>query len=53
MMSEKSEPAGMLAGARVSLQACHSALSLLKMKLYTLLLSGIMGLVRRGWVLGM
>lgn len=33
MMSEKSEPAGMVAEGRVSLQACHSALSLLKVKL--------------------
>lgn len=53
MMSEKSEPAGMVAEGRVSLQACHSVLSLLKVKVYTLLLLGIMGAVRRGWFFGM
>ena len=53
MMSEKSEPAGMAAEGRVSLQACHSALSLLKVKVYTLLLLGIMGAVKQGWFLGM
>ena len=52
-MSEKSEPGGMAAGASVALQACHSAFSLLKVKLYTLPLSGIMGAVRRGWIFGM
>ena len=53
IISEKSEPAGMVAEGRVSLQACHSALSLLKVKAYTLLLLGIMGAVRRGWFMGM
>ena len=53
MMSEKSDPGGMAAGDSVSLQLCHSDLSLLKVKLYTLLVSGIMAAVSRGWFLGM
>lgn len=52
-MSEKSAPAGMETGARVSLQDCHVHLSLLKVQSYMLAVSGIMGQFKEGWVFGM